>query len=241
MRQILNITIITFVIVIIIINFIPFALAAESSPSADIKSKLEELKKEIASKAAKLKQEVNRKLQDKAYVGLVKTKTDSSLTLAARSGAKIVNINQDTIFESLVKQRTKFSLKTLAEEDYIAALGDIDETQVLTAKKIVLLPKEEDTPKSFLWGQVIAISDNLITIKDRSLKNIAVSSPSSDLRINDFVILTGYLNKNGIFEAGFVYVIPQGGFLKPKKVATPSATVKPTSSAKVAAPSGKKR
>ena len=40
--------------------------AVDSTPSAEIKAKLEELKKEIASKAAKLKQEVNRKLQNKA-------------------------------------------------------------------------------------------------------------------------------------------------------------------------------
>ncbi|EKD65299.1 MAG: hypothetical protein ACD_50C00131G0001, partial [uncultured bacterium] len=36
--------------------------AANSTPSADIKAKLEELKKEIASKAAKLKQEIGRRL-----------------------------------------------------------------------------------------------------------------------------------------------------------------------------------
>ena len=77
--------------------------AAESSPSADIKSKLEELKKEIASKAAILKQEVNKKLKDKAYVGKVKHKSDSSLTLAASSGPKIVSINQDPLFESKIK------------------------------------------------------------------------------------------------------------------------------------------
>ena len=76
--------------------YIPAAFAAESTPSSDplrqsdseasIKSKLEELKKEIASKAAKLKQEVNQRLQNKAYVGAVKAVSETSITIASQSG-----------------------------------------------------------------------------------------------------------------------------------------------------------
>jgi len=241
---------------VLTIYHIPYTIyAVDSTPSADIKSKLEELKREIASKAAKLKQEVNKKLKDKAYVGKVKLKSNSSLTLAAISGPKIVSINQDTVFESKqslpskdgkIKTKQKFSQKTLANEDFsaeganlsIVALGDIDETAVLTAKKIVLLPASPaggPTPgeqlKIHIWGQVIAISDErssstskLVTIKNRDNKNIAVSLPSGQtVKLNNFVILTGQLNKNEIFEAEFIYVIPQGGFIKPKKIATPSA------------------
>lgn len=220
--------------IITIINFIPSVLAAEATPSADIKIKLDELKKEIASKAAKLKQEVNRKLKDKAYVGKVKTKSLTSLTLATKSGPKIVSLNQDTVYESRVKGRKNFSQKTILEEDYVASLGDIDETAVLTARKVILLPTPSDNTKIFLWGQIISISDKLVTLKDRNLKNVAVSLPSSsNVKLNDFVILTGKYNKNEIFNAEFVYVIPQGGVIKPKKIvypapkgagATPSAT-----------------
>lgn len=211
--------------------------AAGSTPSAEIKFKLEELKKEIASKAAKLKQEINRKLKDKAYVGLVKASSETSLTLAAQSGPKMVSINQDTVFESRIKSKQKFSQKSLSNEDYVAALGDIDETGVLTAKKIVLLPTPNSKPKTSLWGQVISISDKLITLKDKNFKNTAATLlASSEVRLNDFVILTGSVDKNDIFDTEFEYVIPQGGILKPKRIATPSpkiatksATPKPTS------------
>ena len=234
----------TFYIVILIFTFYILHLyplstikAVESSPSADIKVKLEELKKEIASKAAKLKHEVDRKLKDKAYVGKVKSKSDQSITLATNTEPKIISINQDTVFESKIKRKTKFSQKTLAEEDYIAGLGDVDETGVLTAKKIILLPEaKSETPKAFLWGQVISISDELITLKDREFKNVAVSLPrGSKVKLNDFVILTGSKGKNDIFDTGFVYIIPQRGIIKPKKISTPSAettksaTPKPTS------------
>lgn len=212
---------------------LPPVFAADSTPSADIKSKLEELKKEIASKAAKLKQDVNRKLKDKAYVGKVKSKSDQSITLASLTGPKMISINQDTVYESNTKKKTKFSFKTLTEEDYIVGLGDVDETGVLIAKKIILLPTaNSEKQKAFLWGKIISISDKLMTLKDRSLKNVAASiATPSKVKLNDFVILTGTKDENGIFEAEFIYPIPQGGILKPKKVATPSA--------KVASPSAK--
>lgn len=146
--------------------------------------------------------------------------------MAASSGPKIVNINQDTIFQSKVKNK-KFSKQTLTAEDYIACLGDVDETGVLTAKKVILLPPPLKPQKTYLWGQIISISDKLVTLKDSSFKNIAVSlSTSSDVKLNDFVILTGIMGKNDIFEAGFVHVIPHGGILKPKKIATPSGKKK---------------
>lgn len=232
------------VIVIIFLSFLLPATtyplqpvyAVDSTPSADIKAKLEELKKEIASKAAKLKQEVNNKLKDKAYIGKVKQKSDSSLTLATKTEPKIVTLNQDTVFENSIKSKTKFSQKNISEENFIVALGDIDETGVLTAKKVILLPATiySQQPKTSLWGQIVAISDKLLTLKDKNLKSIAASIPEpSKVKVSDFVILTGSMGKNDIFKATFTYVIPQGGFLKPKKIATPSA--------KLSTPSAKKK
>lgn len=218
---------ITIIIFITFIIFISPTYAADSTPSADIKTKLEELKKEIASKAAKLKEEVNTRLQNKSYVGNIKIKTQNSLTLATRRGAKIVSINQDSEFKSNIKTRKNFTLKTLLEEDFVAALGDVDEQGVLTAKKIVLLNPNPYTlnPKTYLWGQIVSVSDKLSTLKSRDFKNIAVSlPPASNIKVSNFVILTGNFGKNDIFEAEFVHIIAQG-IIRPKKVATPSAQI----------------
>ncbi len=232
------------------IYYILPAQAVDSTPSADLKAKLELLKAEIASRAAQLKKEINQKLQNKAYVGTIKTKTvntansSGSLTLAAKTGPKIVTLNQDTVFDTFGKSKTRYSLKAVAEEDYIAALGDIDDNGVLTAKKLILLPTPTDQPKTNLWGQITSISDNLISIKTREGKSISISvnkdtqfaktdgqSSLGELRTNDFIIVTGRTNKNDIFEADFIYTVPTGAVLKIKKVATPSA--------QVATPSGK--
>lgn len=201
------------------------AVAVDSTPSADIKIKLDELKKEIASKAAQLKQAVNLKLKDKTYIGQIKTKTETDITLATDYGPKIVNINQDTNFDSNIKKK-KYSAKLISEEDHVAALGDVDENGVLTARKVVLLPTTDSRPKTYLWGQIAAVSDKLLTIRDRNFKNIAASlQNSTTVKMGDFVILTGSLNKNNFFDTDFVYIIPQGGILKPKKIATPSARI----------------
>ena len=248
MNKIMKISIkyIVYCIVGILAPFILYTLysipvhAADSTPSADIKIKLEQFKAEIASKAAKLKSEIDRKLTNRAYIGKVKQKSNTSLTLASSSGPRIITINQDSEFASWVKGK-KFSQKILSEEDYIASLGDIDETGVLTAKKIVLLPTDEQHTnpsglKTYLWGQIVAVSDNLATLKSKEGKNIAVSI-NSDVNVNQFVILTGNMGKNDIFKASFVYIIPQGGILKSKKIASPSATPKSaTPSAKKKAP-----
>ncbi len=204
--------------------------ATESTPSADIKSKLIDLEKEIASRAAKLKQQISVKLSNKAYVGKIKVASKNTITIATINGPKLVNTNQDTVFESDVKGK-KYSQKLISEEDYIASLGDVDETGVLTAKKIVYLPTPNSELKTYLWGQIIAISGKLITLKDKDSKSHAVSiDDSSTIKISDFVIFTGVTGKNDIFEAEFVYVIPQGGILKAKKPTTPSAELKTSAS-----------
>lgn len=220
-------------------TFAQSVIAAESTPSAAVKDKLQALQTEIASKAAKLKTEISKKLQNKAYIGIVKSKSASTLTLAARSGTKVVNINQDTIYEpaSLTTSPRGGAGKkgALKEENYIAALGDVDETGVLTARKIVLLANGQPQTKTVLWGQLISISDDLATISDKSGKNIALSlKTQTPIKQNQFIIVSGYFGKNDILNAKFLFVIPGKENIK---TASPSAI----ESTKSATPSAKKK
>lgn len=170
-----------------------------------------------------MKELISKKLQNKAYIGRVKSKSDNSVTLAAITGPKIISLNQDTVFASQIKTKQKL---TINQEDQVVALGDIDETGVLIAKKIILIPTIDYELKTYLWGQVVLFEDKLATIRDKSNKNISAALPKeAKVKAGDFVILTGSKNKNEIFEAVFVYVIPYDGILKPKKIATPSAKI----------------
>lgn len=234
---------ITAIIIIIFISFI-FALptkAVDSTPSASIKAKLEELKRQIASKAAALKKEVDKKLSNKAYIGSVKTKSDKTITLASSTGPKLVTVNQDTVYETQSK-KTRYSFKALEEEDYIATLGDIDETGILIAKKIILLPTPAAPTKTFIWGQVVSTAEGNETsflLRSKDLKNTTVATSSettlkraeqeisfADIKEGDFVIATGIVGGSKILKSDFLYVLPTGGYLKAKKSATPSASKK---------------
>lgn len=215
--------------------------AADSTPSADplrseasIKSKLEQLKLSIASKAASLKSEISQKLSNKSYIGNVKSISENFITLEASPSAKQVKINQDTVYESNIA-KIKYSLKKVAVGDYVAALGDVDETQVLNAKKIVLLPPNEKKTK-IVWGQIYVFGD-VMRIKTREGKNVQVifsdqttwqkgedKITTSKVKLNDFVIVVGS-SKDEKINASFVYIIPTGGYLKPKKISTPSAQI----------------
>lgn len=222
--------------VILILSFFTSPIfALDSTPSADAQTKLKAFldSPQFASKVAKLKQELSKKLANKAYIGVVKSKAATTLTLASRSGTKVININQDTIYDPASLTNKKNGLK---EEDFIAALGDVDETAVLTARKIVLL-KTADQPneKTIIWGNVASVSDNLATIIDKSGKNIAISTVKVTTKIaqGHYVIVTGIPGKNEILSASFIYVIP--GAQAPK-IASQSAI----ESTKSASPSAKK-
>lgn len=238
----------TIIISLLILYFTLPVLASNSSPSAETKAQLETLKQEIASRAAKLKQEINLKLQNKAYVGSVKNKSENSITLATDNGPKIVSVNQDTIYEKLnSNSKLKFNASALTQEDYIAALGDIDDTNVLIAKKVILLPAPHKL-KQTIWGTIFSISDKVITIRDKASKNISITIEQStefkkgdaeilqtNLRPSDTILISGFLNTNETIESTFIYVIPSAA--SKSKVATDSAGLTTGGSVKVSSPS----
>lgn len=209
--------------------------AVDSTPSSSIKEKLQQLQSAIASKAAKLKQEVDRKLKDKSYIGTVKSKTSSSITITNAQGEKTININQDTVYVNQLKPKSKITLSTLIAKDHIAALGDVDETGVLIAKKVILLPTTNSELKTYLWGQVVTISEKSVTIKTKDRKTISVTLPKlSEVKLNEYLILVGKMGDKEIFEAEFIHKLPQAGVLNLKlKNATQSATSSASPSAKV--------
>lgn len=185
------------------------AYASEASPSADIASKLKEFQKEAASKAAQLKELIAKRLQNKAYIGSIESVSGSSLTLSAKSGPKMVSFSQDTLLPK----------KSLSLGFYVSALGDVDDTGVLRARKINLEATPSASTKTHLWGKIISLSEDLATLRDSNLKNVAVVFPkNSKIKVNDTVILTGSFEEN-VFKAGYVYVASKGQ----KRTATSSA------------------
>ena len=217
--QVLGYSLILFYLFTVTCTLYP-TYAADSSSSASTQSKLEILKQEIASRAAKLAKEVSKKLQNRAFVGKIVTKSPNSLTISTRDGTKMVSTNEDTVFQTPIKK--------IQVDDRIAALGDIDDTGVLNARKVIVIPEEENV-KTYLWGVVISKSDKILTLKDKEGKNIAVSAKTTILpekfKLNSIVIITAKLSKNDILEANFIHLLDQVASPSAKE-STPSANYK---------------
>jgi hypothetical protein len=223
-----------------------FAATPTASPSADLKTKLQALQAGIASKAAQIKADISKKLQNRAYVGYIKSKSETSITIAAKSGTKIITVNQDTLFSG----KTKTTLKSLNNDDYVVGLGDIDDTGVLTARKVIKLGSPTQTAVQTVWGQVVGISDTEVTITTKEGKTITVSfgkntdfkygeeeSSVNDVRMNKGIIAVGSSPKSGYINARLVYIQPYSSSYTPKAItpspvkatptASPSATAQP--------------
>lgn len=211
-----------------------------ATPSSNLKLKLKALQDGIASRAAQLKTEVGNKLQNKAYVGFVKSQSTEAITLATNKGTKLINVNEYTEYVNQTKTTGTKSkaVKGVAVDEFIVALGDVDETSVLTAKKIVRLTSPKETGKKTIFGDVISIEGDTVTISTRQNQNITVSIGKNttletnkgqelsfeDIKLNRPIIVAGTSPKEGVIDAEFVYILPYTANFKPK-VATSSAKV----------------
>ena len=194
--------------------------ASSASDSANIiQQKIEELKAEIASKAAQIKQEITKRLQNKVLVGTVLSKDDKQLTvLNPQSEEKKVLINDYTVVD-----------KKLAVKSYIIALGEIDDKDNLVAKKIIVSQKPDDN-KIISWGELQSTEKSVLKLKQKDnsetsfklLPNTNISSKQGDLKISDLqnglILVTVAVKKEDATpSARFIYVIT-------KKVKRPEAT-----------------
>lgn len=215
----------------------PLALALDSSPSADIKSKLKALQEDIASRAANMKAEVTKKLQNKAYIGTVKDKNSTFLTLSTTTDIRNVNINQFT--EYIIKSKTYIGdggLKNITPDNTIAALGDIDDKGVLIAKRIVKLTSPPPKPKKIIHGIVISLSDGNLTLRNIQNEQFSIifdkktdyqkgksDANFSDIKTNSWIIIVTDRASETLL-AKYVYIFPSALNIKPK-FSTPSATM----------------
>lgn len=211
--------------------------AAESSSSANMATKIKELlnNPEVASGVARLKQEVNKRLQNKAYIGIIKSKSDNSLTIATRTGTKIIAVNEYTEYSG----KSKAGIKNLLVDDTVAALGDIDDNEVLTAKKIVKTASSSAERKA-LFGEIINIGSQTVTIRDKNNKSLVITvdkettymlrkTPGSltDLKATKPVAVIGEETRNKNIRARFIYILPYSSVIKPK-IATSAASASPS-------------
>lgn len=230
--------------------------ATEASASTIIKQKVEDLKKEIASRAANLKQTVNKKLENKMIAGKVISSEEGSLTLEGKNGPRVIKYNEYTNYHPInAKKGSKLrppKPEDFSAGDFVVALGDLDDKSVLAAKKIVDSKETQRQESAFVWGQIESVKLPVIVIKqkDGSLQTITTGAKTAyflgieeasfaDAKLGKSLAGRVIKDKSGQMTAGFIYFIPQAGFAKPEgKTASDTAKIS-TPSAKQASPSAK--
>ena len=218
--------------------------AQESSPSGTLLQKLNQLKSEIASKAAEIKNDISKKIQDKAVFGSIVKIEDEQIIIRGVNGDKTVKYDEFTEILGIADKKIKVT--TLEEGDQIAALGDVDDKNNLAAKRLVFLESASWRIASqsgiLVWGQITKTNGQTIHLKDKSGENQIILTNNQtvfflgnneagiqDARAEKFMAIRGTRLKDGSIRAGFVYFIPSVGFIKPsQKTASPSANTTKT-------------
>lgn len=228
MRVVIKIFVVIFTLYILhfTLNVVPASALEPVKPatySADLKLKIKALQEEIASKAAKLKNEISRRMQNRAYIGVVKSKSDTSLTIATAEKTRLVSINEYTQYSSNIKSKTKFNAKTLAVEDYVAVLGDVDDNEVLTAKKIIKMVPPQNQDRQIILGQVDTVAEQTLTVQTKGGQRFSFSvkgNKLTNIKSGKTVIVVSEGSQNSL-QARFVQPL---GEIVTEKIATPTAS-----------------
>jgi len=236
------------IIVLALISYLvsPISIHAQDSTESGLLNKLNELKSEIASKAAQLKTQVSKKVQNKAFIGMILSNSSGEISLQTTSGQK--TIKHDEFTEIIGAKNKKIKIDTLEDGDRIAALGDVDDKNNLVAQKLIYLENFATNSAELVWGQIQKSSAPTITIKTRDgeTKNILTNSSTvfflgneeasiADSKVEKHLLARAVKLKDGSYRARFIYFIPSMGFTKPIekqnpliKSASPSASLKPS-------------
>jgi hypothetical protein len=220
-----------------------------ASASGTLAQKINELKEKAASKAADFIAQVTKKLQNKAYFGIISSIDNDTVKISFQNHDFITQTNEYTAYVATGKSAKKIaSLKDLSKGDFVSALGDVDEKGVLKAKKLIKSPAVASDSANLVWGQVEKVVGGTITVKlpDTTSQIITSFGKSpiflgqnegslADLKIGRTIIARGKMTSNAGLTSTYIYIVPPSADAKPEKnsESTKSAQIAPaTPSAK---------
>ncbi|OGE31689.1 hypothetical protein A2631_00900 [Candidatus Daviesbacteria bacterium RIFCSPHIGHO2_01_FULL_44_29] len=214
--------------------------AAESSDSSQlIKQKIDDLKKEIASKAAKIKEDISKHLQNKFILGQIKSSTDKSILVEDNKAEKAILINEFTSFVRTDGTK-KVDPKNIVG-NFALALGEIDDKNNLLAKKVLISASSPEVDKKVVRGTIVRIEANLLTIRLRdestasaklSKKTTLMSAKRNDLGVSDIqpgslvILVSTQPDETDIARLVYLISQPKPTASPASNAATPSASVK---------------
>ena len=216
------------------------------SPSGTIQEKVKEIRQEVREKVQQKLEEIKKKGFVRAYVGKITDITDQTLTLDTGRGQRKVLVNEETKIIGTSRQALKF--ENLKVGDLLIAMGIIDQEEVLTAKRIVLIPKPKVTPpiRRAVFGRVTKIDSQgkIVTLtrsakkessfqvkadeKTRITKKIDDKTQKisfSQIALNDRLVAVGLWDEEKeVLTAKIIHIIPGKTIGLEKPTQSPSPT-----------------
>src|SRR5258708_38645172 len=177
MRRQVTVIILLSLLTVYCLLFTP-VFAADSTPSANLVQKLNALKTQIASKAAQIKLEVDKRMVNRVLIGQVSTAQDKSFTLATKDGDKIILTNEYTVFSGRSGKKAIAGTKDLTKDDFVISLGDIDDKGQMLSKKVIKQDPVKDLRK-VVFGQVIFLDGATITIQTKDNQKLDLVTTSN--------------------------------------------------------------
>jgi hypothetical protein len=219
------------------------------SPTPDpVQQKLNDLQTDSASKAAEIKSEVSQKIQNKAYIGqIVRTDSAKNIFLSTTKGDRQVSVDEYTVYQdNLVARpvRGNITFSALRANDTVVALGDVDDKNILHAKRIIRIKALPENTDVAIWGKISSVFPSSIDITDRNNQKVNLSLTGNTLvrfSNNEDATLTNIKPGGLLLSVGsavakqksnsnFVYLfdsVQHSPTASPSaKLATPSASVK---------------
>ncbi len=224
---------IIFTVILLMVYYllpIPSYALEPATASASLLEKLNILKKEIASKAASLKLDINKKLTNRFLSGEILSLNGNQITLSGQKN-NVVSVNEYTTYQNSTAdkkgvRKNKLELKDLITGDFIFALGDIDDKQILVARKIIKTdPLKSDNGygsapgKKTIWGRVQSAANSVIILKTKDGSEFkALTGPKTTYSSGKGEISPGDINTGSVlvvvgktsgdfFQTGFIYQI----------------------------------
>lgn len=203
----------------------------------------DEIKEQVQQRIEGIRQAVKKR----AFWGTLKEITNSTLVLDSPRGERRVLTDKDTKFFGAGKEQIKF--EDLEIDNFIIAMGYLNENGTLTAKRIIALktPPKPAIKRHAVYGKVSDIDedDKILTLShlktETTFKVQVVSSTIitkkvegemkkvvfGAIEIGDRIVAIGTREKEGgILTAKIIHVIP--GKAEGLEKITPTPTVSPT-------------
>jgi hypothetical protein len=153
-----------------------------ASPTGELKEKVQEIRQLVKEKVQEKLAEIKNREQKRAYVGEISAITGSTITLETKRGTKNVLVNEET--NIVGPQRKTLKVTDLKVGDTIIAMGTVDPDGVMTAKRIVVVPKPPKAPplRRAVFGRVKEIDKNkqILTVVHLKKEEVSFQVKASD-------------------------------------------------------------